>query len=395
MKQFLPILVIVLYSCRTEPQQTQATMANLISGNMQFAAAQYKVLMRNVPASSMPRTYHEGILVSSGTEWWASGFYPGSLWLIYEYTRDPEIRKEAESRLVLQEKQKRNTSNHDIGFQIFCSFGNAYRITGSLPYKAVIDTAAVYQATRFRPVINAIQSWNKNSFFTCPVIIDNMVNLEQLLWVSANGGSSQYRNMAVAHARTTQAQHFRADNSSYHVVDFDPVRGTVLQKTTWQGAAPSSAWARGQSWGLYGFTLMYRYVRDRRYLDQARNIARFLVRHPNLPADKIPYWDFSITTGPAAYRDASAAAIMASALLELGQYVSASERTEYRTTAEAILQTLSSPAYRATLGTNGGFLLLHSVGNFPANSEVDVPVTYADYYFLEALLRYNRWYLNR
>jgi hypothetical protein len=345
----------------------------------------------------MPRSYDaaKNTLITSDTKWWCSGFYPGSLLYIYEYTKDEEIKKEALKRLGILEKEKYYTGNHDLGFMMYCSFGNAYRIFGDPAFKEVVFTSAASLATRYRPSIKAIQSWNANDQLKCPVIIDNMMNLELLHWVSDNGGEKRFKEIAVTHANTTLQNHFRANYSSYHVVDYDLNTGAVIKKITWQGAADSSAWSRGQAWGLYGYTMLYRFTKNKIYLNQAKHIAGFLMHHPNLPADKIPYWDFNAPGIPNANRDASAAAIMASAFLELGRYVSKNEKAELLNTAEKILRSLSSDAYRAKAGENGGFILLHSVGSIPHKSEVDVPLTYADYYFLEALKRYKDWYLEQ
>jgi rhamnogalacturonyl hydrolase YesR len=276
---------------------------------------------------------------------------------------------------------------------MFCSFGNAYRILKNTAYKTTLDTSAESLATRYRPAIKAIQSWDSDEHLACPVIIDNMMNLELLCWVSDHGGNPRYKEIAVMHANTTIANHFRPDYSSYHVIDYDGKTGNVLKKVTAQGASDSSAWSRGQGWGLYGYTMMYRFTKDKRYLNQAKNIARFILTNTGMPADMIPYWDFNAPGIPNVPRDASSGALMASALLELGQYSSRTEQKTYVAAAEKMLRSLSSDAYRAKLGENGGFLLKHSTGSFPVKSEVDVPLTYADYYFLEALSRYKKWYL--
>jgi len=226
-----------------------------------------------------------------------------------------------------------------------------------------------------------------------PVIIDNMMNLELLSWVSDHGGDKKYKEIAVTHANSTIKNHFRPDFSSYHVIDYDMKTGKILQKITAQGAADSSAWSRGQAWGLYGYTMMYRFTKNKQYLKQAKNIAKFMLNDRNMPADMIPYWDYDAPGIPNALRDASAGAVMASALLELAQYSDKKEGKQYLSAAETALKTLASDAYRAKLGENGGFLLKHSVGSIPHKSEVDVPLTYADYYFLEALHRYKNWYL--
>ena len=370
-------------------------MEALIQDNFAFAAKQYQYLKANTPDSVMPRSYVSATntSVTSDTKWWCSGFYPGTLWYLYAYTKDENIRKEAEKRLGILEKEKYYTGNHDLGFMIYCSFGTAYKYTNNPAYKDVVTIAAKSLSTRYRPAIKSIQSWNSSARLSCPVIIDNMMNLELLHWVSDHGGDPVYKEIAVTHANTTIENQFRPDNSSVHVVDWDLANAKILKKVTWQGTSDSSAWSRGQTWGLYGYTMMYRFTKNPAYLNQAKKIAKFILSHPNLPADKVPYWDFDATTIPNAPRDASSGAIMASALLELGQYTSGAEKKEYLHTAETILMALSSEAYRAKLGQNGGFILMHSVGSLPHKSEVDAPLTYADYYFIEGLTRYKDWYL--
>jgi unsaturated chondroitin disaccharide hydrolase len=391
------ILVFLMTAFFGMQGAAQQPMKSLIAENMQLAASQYKLLAKTVPADSMPRHYdpQKNKWVNSDTKWWCSGFYPGSLWLIYEYTKDEATRKEAEKRLAILEKEKHYTGNHDLGFMMYCSFGTAYRITGNAAYKTAIDTAALSLATRFRPNIQSIQSWDGNEKLKCPVIIDNMMNLELLMWVAQHGGESRLKDISLTHANSTLERHFRPDGSSYHVLDYDPATARLIRKLTWQGTADESAWSRGQSWGFYGFTMMYRFTRDKRYLEQAKKIAKFLFNHPNMPTDLVPYWDFNAPGIPNAYRDASSAAINASALLELAQYVTKNERKDYISKAEKILRSLSSEKYRAKPGENGGYLLMHCVGNLPFNSEINTTLTYADYYFLEALMRYQHWILDK
>jgi uncharacterized protein YyaL (SSP411 family) len=227
------------------------------------------------------------------------------------------------------------------------------------------------------------------------VIIDNMMNLELLFWATHASGDSSFYKIAVAHANTTLRNHFRRDYSSYHVVDYDTATGNVLAKKTAQGYADSSAWARGQAWGLYGYTAMYRATRDPKYLDQAEHIAHFMLTDPNLPGDKVPYWDYIAPDIPRALRDASAAAVMASALVELSRYAGIEKGRGYLDVAEQIIVSLSSNNYKAVVGSNGGFILKHCVGHLPARSEVDTPLTYADYYFVEAMIRYKQLADNR
>jgi hypothetical protein len=389
------ILISLCSALFAQKKPARESMRKLVTEDLAFSVQQYKSMMRILPPGKMPKTYDATAdrLVTSGPEWWCSGFYPGTLWYLYEYSSDPVIKREADKRMAMLKAEAFNSGNHDLGFKIFCSFGNAYRITGQQNYKESILIAARALATRYRPSIKSIQSWDSSAMYKCPVIIDNLMNLELLEWSSKNGGGRRLGEIAVTHANTTIRNHFRPDYSSYHLIDYDLSTGKVLRKITRQGAADSSAWSRGQAWGLYGYTMMYRFTKNNQYLLQAKHIASFILDHPRLPSDKIPYWDFDAPGIPNAYRDASAAAIMASAFVELARYTKGRSRIQYLATAEKIIQALSSPLYRAKLGTNGGFLLKHSVGALPFKSEVDMPLTYADYYFVEALIRYKNWYL--
>ncbi|WP_316831763.1 glycoside hydrolase family 88 protein [Pedobacter aquatilis] len=393
MNKFITALIFVFSVAQAKAQKRE--MASIIDRQFHLAQKQYKVLAEHTPADRMPKTYYAASnkWETSNTQWWCSGFFPGSLLYIYEYTKDTSTLAEAKKRLNVLEKEKHYTGNHDLGFMMFCSFGNAYRILKNPVYKPTIDTAAASLATRYRPYAKVIQSWNSSKTWKGPVIIDNLMNLELLLWVTAHGGDEKYRQIALNHADNTMKNHFRADFSSYHVVDYDMSTGAVLKKATAQGAADSSAWSRGQGWALYGYTMLYRMTKDKKYLDQANHIAAFILNNSNMPADKIPYWDFDAPGIPNTYRDASAAAVIASALLELGQYNDPLLKKKYVTLAEQMIKSLSSDKYTAKAGENGGFLLMHSAGAVPSKSEVDVPLSYADYYYLEALQRYKRWYL--
>lgn len=390
--------ITLLFIAAIAYAQTNASrniMRQLIKENFALADMQYRYMMTLTPADRLPQSYEEkdNKFISKDIGWWCSGFYPGTLWYIFEQTNDEVIKKEAERSMNLLASNETNTGTHDLGFMMYCSFGNAYRLTKDEKYKDIIFRSAQSLSTRYRPSIKAIQSWNSNKYFKCPVIIDNMMNLEMLDWVSDNGGNKKYKQIAINHSNTTMKNHYRPDYSSYHVVDYNLQTGGVIRKFTWQGAADCSSWSRGQSWGLYGYTMMYRFTKDKKYLDLGRNIAKFILHNPNLPEDKIPFWDYDAPQIPNTDRDASAASIMASALLELGQYTNGSEKQEFISNAEKILESLSSDKYRAKAGQNGGFLLMHSTGAKPENSEVDVPLIYADYYFLEALKRYKDWYL--
>ncbi|MNX21410.1 Unsaturated glucuronyl hydrolase [compost metagenome] len=375
-------------------------MQKLIQDNFEFAEKQYQFLEKATPHDSMPKTFEKNRNVSSDVYWWCSGFYPGTLLYIYEYTQKPLLLDEAKKRLAILDTVKYYTKNHDLGFMMYCSFGNAYRLTKNEEYKKVILQSSKSLATRYRPDAKVIQSWEvsdgglkQKKGFVGPVIIDNLMNLEMLEWASHHSDDKTFACIAETHANTTIRNHFRPDFSSYHVLDYDLNTGQVRKKVTAQGYADESAWSRGQGWALYGYTMMYRFTKNSDYLKQAQNIAKFVLNHPNLPKDKVPYWDFDAPNIPNELRDVSAAAIYASALLELGQYTSGKEKQNYVEVAKTILKSLSTPKYRAQLGANGGYLLMHSVGSIPHGSEIDAPLTYADYYFLEALLRYKKWYL--
>lgn len=391
------ISAIVFIQIQIMAQYSAPEMTSLINQQFQFAAKQLKVLEQHVPDTVMPKTLNKntGAVEVSNTTWWCSGFFPASLLYVYEHTNDQEILRIAKKRLALQEPMKHYTGNHDLGFMMFNPFGNAYRLFKDPKDKATIDTAAMSLITRYRPQIKSIQSWNKNKNFNCPVIIDNMMNLELLMWVSQNGGDPKFKEIALNHANSTIANHYRADYSAFHVLDYDLETGKLIAGKNHQGYNDASAWSRGQAWGFYGFVMMYRFTKDQRYLDHARNIAKFLLNHPNMPKDYILYWDFNAPDIPNDLRDASAAAIFASGLLELAQFTKSDESKNYINISASIIKTLSSPAYCASVGENGGFLLKHSVGHLPGNSEVDVPLTYADYYYLEAMHRFNNWVLKK
>jgi rhamnogalacturonyl hydrolase YesR len=336
-----------------------------------------------------PRTVENNALKMVASSDWTSGFFPGILWYLYEYTGDKKWRAEAEKFTTAMEKEKTNGGTHDMGFKIYCSFGNGYRLTNNPQYKAVIIQAAKTLSTRFNETAGVIKSWDNRKEWKYPVIVDNMMNLELLFTATRFTGDSSFYRIAVSHAHTTLKNHFRADNSSFHVLDYDTVTGKVVAKATHQGFSDGSAWARGQAWGLYGYTMSYRETRDTQFLAQAERIARFILDHPRLPKDGVPYWDYdaaNISTEP---RDASAAAITASALFELSTYTKGKNAKEYRAWAQKILNSLTAN-YRSRVGENKGFLLVHSTGHKPAKSEVDVPIAYADYYYLEALLRSRR-----
>jgi unsaturated chondroitin disaccharide hydrolase len=378
--------IILLASC-TSQERRERELKHFVRDQLKFAIEQYKGMEDALPDTAMPRTTaRDGKLLTSGIDWWCSGFYPGTMWYLYEYSGDEKLRDFATKRTMLVEPEKNNTSTHDLGFMLYCSFGNAYRITEEPRYKDILLTGARSLATRFNPVVGCIRSWDSDKW-EFPVIIDNMMNLEYLYWAAKASGEEGFYNIAVTHSNTTMANHFRPDYSSWHLVDYDTITGKPIKKQTVQGYSDASSWARGQSWGLYGFTVGFRETHDTAYLNQAIHIAGFLLNNPNMPDDMVPYWDYNAPGIPDTYRDASAGAIMASALIELSGYAEPDDSTRFIDAAIKTLHTLGSEKYRAKAGENGHFILMHSVGNLPGNSEVDVPLTYADYYYVEALMR--------
>ncbi len=393
-------IVMFAAACQPETQKQHLSPqlgAAFITAQLDDAVSQIKVLAGNVPDDRMPRTFQGDTSVSSNTAWWTSGFYPGSLLYLYEYSGDEELLNLAKDKLTILENEKHNTGTHDLGFMLYCSFGNALRLTGdTAAYREILLTGAESLISRYNPTVKAIRSWEG---WTYPVIIDNMMNLEFLTQASKLSGDVKYYDIAVIHANTTIQNHYRPDYSSYHVIDYNPEDGSIVGRKTAQGAFDESAWARGQAWGLYGYVMMYRETGDTAYLDFAKNLAAFILNHPNMPEDLVPYWDFNAPdlTDDSPYaeqyktnRDVSTASILASALIELSTHTEGDESAGYLSKAEKMLQSLSATPYKAAAGTNGGFILQYSVGSIPHNSEIDVPLTYADYYYIEALMRYKR-----
>jgi rhamnogalacturonyl hydrolase YesR len=386
---FLYFSLIFLASCTNS---TKEETVDCVNDNIRFANQQLGRQVQIIEESGTtlnPRTVKDDTIQYISNEDWTSGFFPGTMLLMYELTGDNKWMKYGIKYTEKLDSVKYLTSHHDIGFIINCSYGNAYNVTKNDKYKAVIIEAAKSLSTRFRPIPGVIQSWDENrgwqgtKGWMCPVIIDNMMNLELLFKASDVSGDSTFRKMAISHANVTMENHFRDDYSCYHVVDYDKIKGSVRGKYTAQGYSDESAWARGQAWALYGYTVCYRETKDKKYLNFAEKIYGFIFNNKNMPEDLVPYWDFDAPNIPNEPRDASAAAIIASALYELSSYTNDS----YKKQADKIIASLSSPAYRAIVGTNHNFLLMHSVGSIPHGNEIDVPLNYADYYFLEALTR--------
>lgn len=357
---------------------------------VRLAEQQYKAYIEQYPDSTRypVSTNPDGSLRTESPRSWTSGFFPGSLWYLYRFTNKEQWKNAADKWTQSIGSQKNNTGTHDLGFMMYNSFGNGLKLTNNSEYVEILLQGAKSLSTRFHPEVEAIKSWD-NPKFSYPVIIDNLMNLEYLFWAAKASGDSAFYNIAITHAETDLKDRFREDNSSFHVLDYDPESGRLLRKITHQGYADSTCWARGQAWGIYGYTILYRETGDKRYLAQARAAADYFLSQTDKIADHIPYWDFQAPDIPEAQKDASAAAIASSAMIELSKY--AGIDNYYLKKAEEMLQSLCSPHYLAEAGTNNFFLLKHSVGHMPKGYDIDVPINYADYYFLEALWRYQNY----
>lgn len=365
----------------------QKPLRVLADEQFEFARQQYTALLAEMEGNStqQPRTVEKGRLKAVPPRDWTSGFFPGALWLVYEHTKDARIKAAAENFTARQESIKNFTDHHDVGFMLYCSYGEGNRLHPSQAYRDVLVQGARSLSKRYSAKVGLIKSWNSSADWKYPVIIDNMMNLELLMYAYEQTKEESFREIAVSHANKTLANHFRPDGSSFHLLDYNPESGEVVKRQTVQGYADASAWARGQAWGFYGFTKMHALTKDPAYLEQARKIAAFIMSHPRLPADGIPYWDFDAKNIPDAVRDASAGAIMCSAFYQLADLTTGEESAKYRAMGERQLRSLCTASFRAGLNENGNFLLMHCVGHMGRNVEVDVPLIYADYYFLEAL----------
>ncbi|MDF9831147.1 glycoside hydrolase family 88 protein [Parabacteroides sp. PF5-6] len=394
MKSTTALVLSLLFFACAEKKETDT---DFIRENVAFACDQIgreiDVIEKNSEKFLNPTTLKaDGSVFYCGYADWRSGFFPGSIWYLYELTGDEAYRPLAEKYCAAIEEAKNLTWHHDVGFMIGCSFGNGLRLTGNPQYKEVVVQAARSLSTRFRPEAGIIQSWDvdrgwmSQRGWECPVIIDNMMNLELMFEATKITDDPSFREIALAHADRTLTEQFRADGSCYHVIDYSLEDGSVRNRHTAQGYAHESAWSRGQAWAIYGYTICYRETGEQKYLDQALKTFRFMRDHKDMPDDLIPYWDMDAPDIPNALRDVSSASCIASALYEIST-LDLPEADTYKTYADQIMRSLASPAYRAEPGTNGNFLLMHSVGSIPHDAEVDKPLNYADYYFLEALKR--------
>ncbi len=384
----------LLFAATVVTSAAGSPASDFINENVAHAANQYRGHLDTI--DSIGHFVNPRTTLPDGNIWyvpvddWCSGFFPGSLWYLGELTGNQDWSRRAADYTETLDSAQYLTWHHDVGFIIGSSYLNGYRLGKKEQYAPVVVNAAKSLATRFRPGAGVIQSWNVDKGWqsergwACPVIIDNMMNLEIMFEATRLTGDSTFYDIAVSHANTTMAHHFRSDFSCYHVVDYDPATGDVRHRQTAQGYADESSWARGQAWALYGYTMCYRYTGDPNYIYQAIKVCDMIFNTPSMPDDLVPYWDYNAPNIPSEPRDASAAACTASALYELSTYLPG---RGYKELADKVVASLSSPAYRAATGENNHFLLMHSVGSIPHGHEIDVPINYADYYYLEALLR--------
>lgn len=384
----------LLFAATVVTSAAGSPASDFINENVAHAANQYRGHLDTI--DSIGHFVNPRTTLPDGNIWyvpvddWCSGFFPGSLWYLGELTGNQDWSRRAADYTETLDSAQYLTWHHDVGFIIGSSYLNGYRLGKKEQYAPVVVNAAKSLATRFRPGAGVIQSWNVDKGWqsergwACPVIIDNMMNLEIMFEATRLTGDSTFYDIAVSHANTTMAHHFRPDFSCYHVVDYDPATGDVRHRQTAQGYADESSWARGQAWALYGYTMCYRYTGDPNYIYQAIKVCDMIFNTPSMPDDLVPYWDYNAPNIPSEPRDASAAACTASALYELSTYLPG---RGYKELADKVVASLSSPAYRAATGENNHFLLMHSVGSIPHGHEIDVPINYADYYYLEALLR--------
>ena len=386
MKFKITLLISLVLSVELSLAQSNLqtdTMYIRCTQTLDFAFDQANRLLKSLSGTQLPNCVNaSGGLVQVGAADWTSGFFPGELWYLANYKNDASMQTNAKKYTQLLQSQQYTTNTHDLGFMMYCSYGNGLKMANVTVYKDVLVQSANSLQGRFSDVVGCMRSWDFGSY-TYPVIIDNMMNLELMFWATRTTGDSLYYKGAVSHALKTMKNHYRPNYSSFHLVDYDPSSGAVLKQQTVQGYSNSSSWARGQAWGLYGYAMCYNETGNIAFLNQARHIADYILS--SLPADYVPYWDYNDPAIPNAPRDASAAAVAASGLLEMYRL---GHDVAYLRAAEKILWNLSSPVYMNAANENQNMLLKHSTGNKPKNSQVDVPIIYADYYFVEALCRY-------
>jgi unsaturated chondroitin disaccharide hydrolase len=320
---------------------------------------------------------------SDGAEGWASGFFPGQLWLLYQATGSPQwlaAAREWTAPLASQATSVTRPDPTDIGFIIGTSFGNGYRLTGDPSYKTVLLTAGGSLASLYNSKVGAVRSWTFGPW-QFPVIIDSMMTLGPLQWGARNGGSSTWAGIAATHAKTVTTNLVRSNGSTFELANFDPTTGALLSQETFAGYSNSSTWARGQAWALYGFVQAYQTSDNPAFLTTAEDVANYFVGQLLADNTWIPPWDFNAPGSQPV--DTSAAAIAADGLVMLSTVAGTSAlKVSYLTDAENILGSLSS----SYLGPASGESVLFD--GYPGGLNAkNTALIYSDYYFTEALLR--------
>jgi len=388
------ILIFYCFGCRNSKEvvyeDSQFKKTIMVDSLLDHYVSKYRVFINYFDDTTLfPRCYEKGELITTSSSEWTSGFFPGILWNLYLYSQEGEFYNAAVKWTNSLLPECENTSTHDIGFIVNSSFGAGYEISYNEYYKDVMLKAARSLASRYNSGLGCIKSLDDFENFKYPVLIDNLVNLEILFKAWKWTEDDQYYKIAYSHALTTMENHLRKNFSVYQLVDYDPIKRTPVYRGTFQGYSENSTWSRGQAWGLYGYSMIFRETKDRIFLDQAERLANFIINDPYVKINYIPFWDMDTPQIPDELKDASAAAILASALIELSTFQETSNAEKYFRIGENIIKTLGSKDYRSGLNENSFFIVKHCVGNYPGKLEVDVPLIYADYYLLEALLRYN------
>ncbi|MBR1877600.1 MAG: glycoside hydrolase family 88 protein [Paludibacteraceae bacterium] len=384
--------VLLFASCAKQSELDKAIAYS--DAKIHLTMAQMESVSDSMPRNVLDLAQTTWNLRANVPQEWCGGFWDGCLWYDYALTGKEEVLNAAkETGNQMRYLATAPVFDHDLGFLVITSLLNGYRLSPDADTRAIYKEALLACAdslcTLFNPAVGTLLSWPRHvkDYGGHNTIMDNMINLELLLWAAEETGNKAYYDIAVSHADTTMAYHFREDGTSYHVAVYDPVSGKHLYNCTHQGLADSSVWARGQSWAIYGYTTMYRYTQEPRFLAFAEKVTdAYLGLLNETSEDYVPYWDFCDPRIPDAPKDASAACVVMSALLELQRYVAPDKAAEYKAAAEHMFADLTAH-YES--GAQCPAILLHSTGHHPAGSEIDAAIIYADYYFLEALYRFN------
>jgi len=393
-----PILLLSLILAFTRESWSQQLPDSLIQNALRVSYEHLEASVLEVKDSTRFPSYAPHNLQWSyfNSGGWTSGFYPGCLWLAYELSGRNEFKTWAKRWTAGLEKEAENTGTHDLGFMFGCSFGNGIKNVSpdeAVTYKETLVMAAITLDKRYSPKVGMLRCyWDEPPFSQdttlFPVVVDIMMNLELLFWGTEHGAPASLKEHAISHALNTYRDFVRPDGSSYHVVRYNKDSGTIFNKGQLQGQNENSTWTRGHAWFIYGMTVCYRYTKDETFLTKACLLADYFLKR--LTPDNVSAWDFDSKPEYKDTKDASATAIVSSALFELSTYVKDPTRKEkYLDKATAMLAALCSKKYLAE-GEKTNALLLHSTQYLtqPGNQNTDKPAIFADYYFLEAIKRY-------